>query len=159
MNYQQQNMYGNMPNFNWMFFGMPMNKGNNNFNYGMNFNNNEFWTNIYGNGINMQTMNQGNQLMNSVCNKVNLVFKTTGGLKTNLIINYGTTVSEALLIYLKRVGKPELFDPNSGIFFLYNAKRINLNDNTKIEDFIRNFGNQINPIIIVNDVKNLIGAL
>ena len=50
-----------------------------------------------------------------------LVFKTTGGLITNLNVKRGTPVFEALSLYLKRVGKPELFNPNSGIFFLYNA--------------------------------------
>ena len=149
----QQNMYGNMQNPNMMPFGM--NIGNNNFNQFMNFGGNQNLLNIYNIGNNQQqNINQGNScpLFEEY---INLVFKTTGGLITNLNVKRGTPVFEALSLYLKRVGKPELFNPNSGIFFLYNARKINLYDNTNIENFLKV---TMNPTIMVNDDKNLIGA-
>ena len=147
----QQNMYGNMQNPNMMPFGMNMNNNFNQFNLGENQN----LLNIYNIGNNQQqNINQGNScpLFEEY---INLVFKTTGGLITNLNVKRGTPVFEALSLYLKRVGKPELFNPNSGIFFLYNARKINIYDNTKIENFINLV---MGPTIMVNDVKNLIGA-
>ena len=147
----QQNMYGNKQNPNMMPFGMNMNNNFNQFNFGENQN----LLNIYNIGNNQQqNINQGNScpLFEEY---INLVFKTTGGLITNLNVKRGTPVFEALSLYLKRVGKPELFNPNSGIFFLYNARKINIYDNTKIENFINLV---MGPTIMVNDVKNLIGA-
>ena len=147
----QQNMYGNMQNPNMMPFGMNMNNNFNQFNFGENQN----LLNIYNIGNNQQqNINQGNScpLFEEY---INLVFKTTGGLITNLNVKRGTPVFEVLSLYLKRVGKPELFNPNSGIFFLYNARQINIYDNTNIENFLNL---TMTPTIMVNDVKNLIGA-
>ena len=147
-------MLGNMPNFNWMLFGMPgMNMGNN-FMPNMNMGGNDFWQNIYGNGFNMpQNMNQNQQ--QDIYDKLNVVFKTTGGLKMNVFVNVGTSISDTILLFLKRVGKTELFRPNSGIYFLCNARKLNIYDKTPIDIFT---GGQINPVIMVNDVQNLIGA-
>ena len=109
--------------------------------------------------MNMQNMNmnmQQNMNQQSFSNdKINVVFKTTQGLKINMSFDFGTSISDAILLFLKRVGKPELFHPDSGIYFICNAKKVNIYDQTKIEN---TFGHQINPVIIVNDVKNLIGA-
>ena len=159
-NNMMQNMNMNMNN-NMMpgFMDMNMNmipgmnmNNNNNLIPGMNMGGNDMWKMIYGDGFNLN-LNM-NQNMNQP-DKANVVFKTTGGLKMNLFVDFGTTVSQTLLLFLKRVGKPELFNPNSGIFFLCNAKKLNIFDNTKIENML---GGQINPVIMVNDVKNLIGA-
>ena len=148
-------MFGNMPIFNWMLFGIPgMNMGNN-FMPNMNMGGNASWQNIYGDGINMpQNMSQ-NPLQGGTYDKLNVVFKTTGGLKMNVFVNVGTSISDAILLFLKRVGKTELFKPNSGIYFLCNARKLNIYDKTAIENFT---GGQINPVIMVNDVQNLIGA-
>ena len=167
-----QNMFGNnTPNNNWM---NPLMYFGNNGMTGMNIGGNQFWENIYGNGMNlnmlqnmnmnMQNMNMNMQNMNMQQNmnqqsfsndKANVVFKTTQGLKINMFVDFGTSISDTILLFLKRVGKPELFHPNSGIYFICNAKKVNIYDQTKIEN---TFGHQINPVIIVNDVKNLIGA-
>ncbi len=53
------------------------------------------------------------------------------------------------------MNKPELFDKSSGIFFLYNANEVDIYDKSKIGDFL---GGTAYPTIMVNDVKNLIGA-
>ena len=153
-----QNMFGNnMSNNNWM---NPLMYFGNNGMTGMNIGGNQFWENIYGNGMNLnmlQNMNmQQNMNQQSFSNdKVNVVFKTTQGLKINMFVDFGTSISDTILLFLKRVGKPELFHPDSGIYFICNAKKVNIYDQTKIEN---TFGHQINPVIIVNDVKNLIGA-
>ena len=148
-------MFGNMQNNNWM---LPFMMGNNAMT-GMNLGGNQLWENIYGTGngnrMNMQqNMNEMNnqQYLN---NKANVVFKTTGGLIMNMFIDYGTPLSNVISLFLKRVGKPELYSPNSGIYFLCNARKMNIYDQTPIQNLL---GGQINPTIIVNDVKNLIGA-
>ena len=101
-----------------------------------------------------KNMNEKNQQPSSN-DKVNVVFKTTQGLKINILVNFGTSISDTILLFLKRVGKPELFNPNSGIYFICNAEKVNIYDQTKIEN---TFAHQFNPVIIVNEVKNLIGA-
>ena len=96
-----------------------------------------------------------NQQFPSSPNMVTIQFKTTQAVKTIVNVECDKTVSETLLLYLKRMNKPELFAPNSGIFFLYNALKINIYDQRKIVDFL---GGMSYPTIIVNDVQNLIGA-
>ena len=128
---------------------MPMNNV-------MPFNNNNNRQNdqlgmVYGSGENLILPNQAN-----LTNKISVVFKTTNGLITNLTIDREKTVSDLILIYLKRVDRTKLFKENSGILFLHNAQKLNIFDKTKIKDMYGSFG-QI--IIMVNDVKNLIGAL
>ena len=88
-------------------------------------------------------------------NKINIVFKTTANVRTNVVADYGKTVSDIILLYLKRVGREELFKKDSGICFLNNAKKIDIYDKTKVEIY---FKNTSSPLIIVNDVQNLIGA-
>ena len=150
MNMNNNMMPGmNMNMNNNMMSGMNMNMNmNNNMMSGMNMGGNEFWKAVYGDGFNMnQNMNQPDQ--------VNVVFKSTSGLKMMVSVDVGTTVSNTLLLFLKRVGKPELFKPDSGIVFICNARKLNIYDNTKIENLL---GGQLNYLIMVNDVKNLIGA-
>ena len=146
-------MFGNMQNNNWM---LPFMMGNNAMT-GMNLGGNQLWPNIYGNGngMNMQQNMNGMNNQRFLTNKANVVFKTTGGLIMNMFIDYGTPLSDVILLFLKRVGKPELYRPNSGIYFLCNARKMNIYDQTPIQNLL---GGQINPTIIVNDVKNLIGA-
>ena len=136
----QQNMVGNMPNYNWMFFGMPMN---------MNMNN---WTNVYENSLNIQNQQQNFYNNN---NMMNIIFKSTAGLKMNLFVDIGTSVSDAILLFLKRCGKTELFKPDSGVYFLFNTKSLNIYDKTKIFNLC---GGQTNPVVLVIDAQNLIGA-
>ena len=145
-------MYGNFQNPNMIPF-FPMNNFNN-FNNFLPTNNvvgGQLLSLIYNNG----NFNNNNQQQNFNLGKINVIFKTTGGLITNLSVNPDKPLCDVLLLYLKRVGKPELFEENSGIFFLYNANRIKLNDNTPIKNFLNII---ITPTIMVNDVKNLIGA-
>ena len=96
------------------------------------------------------------KIKEAIFSKINIVFKTTGGLISNLTVYPDKTITDTLLIYLKRVNKTEYYKPNKDIFFLNNAKRIDVYDKRKIREL---FGFNLGQIIIiVNDVKNLIGA-
>jgi len=88
--------------------------------------------------------------------KLNIIFNTTQGTSTNLVISYGTTVEEALAKYLRRMGKPELIgNQDNKICFLFNANKMKFGDKTPVEQF---FKSAPNPKVVVNDINNLIGA-
>ena len=87
--------------------------------------------------------------------KINVVFRTTKSMRTNITIDYGKTVSELIQIYFKRVGKPELFSRPLDICFIFNANKINFNEQKPVEQF---FFGVYNPFITVNDTHDLIGA-
>ena len=161
----QQNQFGNYQNFVNMFAQMMGMNNMNNFNnmnninmfnngsQGINLDQNDPLRLIYGGNPNT---NQGNSQFMGPNNKINIVFKTTGGLITNLTVDPERSITDILLLYLKRVDKAEYYKPNKDIFFLNNAKKINVYDKRKIREL---FGFNLGQIIImVNDVKNLIGA-
>ena len=129
------------------------NMGNmgNNIMQGMNMQNDDIIGMVYGSG---QNINQGNLV--SFQDKTNIFFKTTGGLSTMLTVDIDKPLSYVILLYLKRVNREYLYKDKSGILFIYNAKKLNIYDNTPIGLF---FGGFQNPVIMVNDVQNLIGAL
>ena len=117
------------------------------------------WMNIYSNMNNLINMNN---IINNMPfpnpqgqSKINVIFKTTMGVVTNVLIDYGKTMSDLFQVYLKRVDKIELYNTKDTILFLFNAKKLSFTDNTKVEDF---FKLTPNPTIVVNDVKGLIGA-
>ena len=141
-------MNGFNPFYNPMLFNINMN----NMMPGMNFGGNESWISGYGPGINF---NMGQIQIPPGSNKINIVFKTTANVRTNVVAEYGKTVSDIILLYLKRVGREDLFKKDSGICFLNNAKKIDIYDKTTVENY---FKNTSSPLIIVNDVQNLIGA-
>ena len=41
--------------------------------------------------------------------KINVIFKTTQGTTTAMVYDYGTTIDKSLEKYLKRVGRPDLY--------------------------------------------------
>ena len=130
-----------------------------NFGFGPNLNENipglimdgaaaEGWKKLY------TTKNQKETGVNQFPGKINVTFKTTKGMKLNIYINFGKTVSELIKIYFKRVEKPYLFYRPQDICFIYNANRINFNDQKTVEQYFQGF----NVNIVVNDTKDLIGA-
>ena len=129
-------MFG-FPNLN-----MPM--------VGMNIGGN--WMNIYNTAIPNQ---QPNMNPGGIVQKINVVFRTTKAIRTNITIDHGKTVSELIQIYFKRMGKPELFQKPLDICFIFNADKMDFNDQTPVERF---FYGVYNPFITVNDTKDLIGA-
>ena len=140
-----QGMVGGMPGIPYQNMNM-MNQGTN---IGGN------WTSMYNigqtNNNNINNNSQGIQMGY----KKNVVFKTTMGIITNILIDYGKTMTELLKVYLTRVDKMELFNTKNTIAFLFNAKKIDWLDDTKVEIFFR-FTPQ--PTIVVNDMRGLIGA-
>ena len=147
------NMYG-MPG---MF--MNPNPGMNFMMPGMNIGGN--WMSIYNNN-NFPQMNNNNVNINNssfggqpVDNKINVVFKTTMGIITNVLIDRGKTMSYLFQVYLKKVNKFELFNKPNTIFFLFNAKSFDFLDDRKVDEV---FAFTPNPNIVVYDIRGLIGA-
>ena len=124
---------------------------------GGNYNQDYYFNVVYGLGmqnLNQMNPNQFNPFQKDM--KMNIVFKTTGGLTIQMFIDFGTPISEVILTYLKRVGKPELYSPNIPVYFFCNATKINIYDNNPIESLSMTKGTSLN--VMVNDVQNLIGA-
>ena len=114
-------------------------------------------------GFNMNEMIQNNnaedeewmkgfQLEVKKVNSIETIFATTQGHKTNIKIDWGTTIDELLRIYLKNENREYLIN-NKEIVYLYNAISLKFGNNTKIETFFKD----IKPKILVNDVYHLIG--
>ena len=116
------------------------------------------WMGIYNliNQNQQQNMIQNNFIQNNnSLPKINIVFRTTKALRTNITIDYGKTVSELIQLYFKRVDKPELFNRPLDICFIFNANKMDFNDQTPVQNY---FQGVYNPFITVNDTKDLIGA-
>ena len=154
MGMNMPNMRMNMPN---MGIGMPELNMNMPI-QGMNIGGYEEWMKGYQMGYN-EVMNEdkdNNQPpVNPTIDKINIVFNTTQGMTKIIPIERGKTMSEAIKTYLNRVGKPELFNRTNDICFLCNGNKIDIHCNVKVEQYFMNYAT---PKIIVNDVKNLIGA-
>ena len=85
--------------------------------------------------------------------KMNLTFAHTSGLKINLYIDQNKTFKEAVIMFCNKVGIPFSSLYQKKIFFLYNANKLNIEDNRKLAQIFLNFS-----IISVVDVFNIIGA-
>ena len=84
-----------------------------------------------------------------------LIFKTTTDYKITMHLNQNMSIGLAIQKYLIRVDKKELINNHeNNLAFLYNAKRYRPNDTISLKSLFK--GNQ--GTIIVNDVKDLIGA-
>ena len=83
--------------------------------------------------------------------KMNFNFQTTRGKVFHFTVDYGTTVKELLKKFFDRIELPDLIGCKD-IIFIFNAKKIECEDQTPIEKF---FDAYHNPVIIVYDVKNL----
>ena len=118
---------------------------------GMNMGGNMNWMNIYNTENPNQNQNPG--MFNT--GKINVVFRTTKTVRTNITIDGNKTVSELIQLYFKRIGKPELFERPMDICFIFNANKMMFNDQTTVQNF---FGYTFNPFVTVNDTKDLIGA-
>ena len=131
--FQIQNLGNQMNNPNNMM--MPMN--NNILNMGMivnknilkfnNFDNNNDWVKGFEKGMESK-VNINNKP------KQNVIFQSNLGGTKGMHFDYGTTIGDALKKYLIDINKPE-FIRNKKIYFLYNGRKINLDDETKIEKF------------------------
>ena len=88
--------------------------------------------------------------------KINIVFKTTQGLNTNMSFDENITIGLAIKKYLEKLGKENFIHsiPKESCF-LFNAQQLKPSDNIKLKDL---FKGVYNPKIVVNDTKNIIGA-
>ena len=130
----------------------------------MNFGGNNNWRCGYTAANNFQNpmvnLNQNNNIYNFNFQpqgqdlKLNFVFKTSQGMRFNLLFNYGRTVEDLIHTFFKRVDKEDLFT-KGGVAFVYNATQINYHSQNKVEEF---FKYNSNPAILFLDVNNLIGA-
>ena len=82
-------------------------------------------------------------------------FKDNHGVKVEIIFNKKKTIKELIKKYLKKVNHSELTDieRKDEIQFIYNQKKLECDDNTKIENY---FNIENNPIIQVNDFDGLL---
>ena len=85
--------------------------------------------------------------------KMNVLFRTNVGSSINLIIEQEKTIHELIQEYFKKINKLDFREDD--YYFIFNAQKINYNDETKLRDFFRK-ANQ--PIIYVNNARDLIGA-
>ena len=90
-------------------------------------------------------------------NKTTIIFKTTQGVTTHVSINSEESIRNLLVKYLIKMGKEDLIFPDNsfGLCYLFNATKLEINDNTKIKEFFKGIQN---PKVVVNDINNLIGA-
>ena len=102
-------------------------------------------------------MQMGNPMNNIMIeepkNKINTLFETPSGFKKSIIVDYGTSVSDMIKKYFNEIGKPELFR-NDKICFLYDACKLNCDDNTKVENFFQKTS-LIHHIVVV-DLFNML---
>ena len=138
-NLESNNMMMLMNNNNNM---MQMNNMNNNMpNYNM---------------MQMNNMNNNNNMMGINSNKrFEVCFVTPIGKRIILFFNYGTTIKQILLKYVKIIGLNVNVIGNS-VYFIYNGQKIRTNDTDKIkiEDYFENY----RATIIVLDREKLIGG-
>ena len=86
--------------------------------------------------------------------KYNCVFKIDNWTNVTLLINAGKTVEDLILTFFKRVDKEDLFT-KKGISFVYNTAPLDYHSKINVENL---FKANLNPVIMVLDVNNLIGA-
>ena len=86
--------------------------------------------------------------------QMNIVFESNKVGKHNIRFYYGTTINQALITYLNKIGRPDLINNKSNkILFIFNAKLINFNDQTKIEDFFHNVSSPLIRADFVNMIN------
>ena len=85
--------------------------------------------------------------------KRNLVFKVTTGLSVRVLIGAENSVKGALIMFCNKVDKSPLLAKKKEIFFLYNAARLEFEDNRKLGQIFLSMTH-----ITVLDSSNIIGA-
>ena len=117
----------------------------------MNVGGNSNWMQFY--SINNNNQNNINPIQLDY-SKFNCVFKTSNGKTFNLLFNAGRTVEDLILTFFKRVDQEDLFT-KKGISFVYNTAPLDYHSKINVENL---FKTNLNPVIMVLDVNNLIGA-
>ena len=105
---------------------------------------------IYNYNINNENSNNN---ININIGKINLTFKTTSGIETNINTEYNKSLNEVIYEYLNEFGQIKLIGKNT-IAFLFNGQKLDTHSTQKIEEII-NYKN-LGTTIIVVDQNNLI---
>ena len=112
------------------------------------------WMSIYNtNFLGNEIIKQKNKEENEV-RKINVLFRTGKGVNVNVIIDADKTMSDLISLFLKKVGKPELFGKEEDVYFIYNGAKF---DHRNEKPLSRAFSS-LQPTIFVNETRNLIGA-
>ena len=74
--------------------------------------------------------------------KLNIIFEDSTGKKNIVVVDYGTTVDNLLKKYLNILDMPQ-----NKVVCIYNMKRLNLGDETKVED---KFGTNSKIVVVIN---------
>ena len=85
--------------------------------------------------------------------KLNIIFMTQKHQRATIIATYNMKIKDLLMKYISKIGLGPNVMGNS-IFFLFNGKQIDINE----EQTIRDYGLKAGAIILVLDVKEVIGA-
>ena len=84
---------------------------------------------------------------------INLNFNATTGLNVHILIGTENSVKDALIMFCNKVGKSPVIFKKNEIIFLYNAARLEFEDNRKLGQIFLSISN-----ITVLDSSNIIGA-
>ena len=85
--------------------------------------------------------------------KLNIIFMTQKHQRATIIATYNMKIKDLLMKYVSKLGLGPNVMGNS-IFFLFNGKQIDINE----EQTIRDYGLKAGAVILVLDVKQVIGA-
>ena len=156
MNVMHPNMGYNQNNFNnynsAALMNMMMNWMNSNPLLLQMYNNNMFQKNNMNFNNNVPNNSGVSQNRNEL--QCNVAFITQAGKKIMMSCPYNTKLKDFLLKYASRMGISEsLFGKD--IFFIYNGLKINEKEEATIGQFL---GGTTNPIFLVLDTKNILGA-
>ena len=112
------------------------------------------WKSVYNkNYLGNTNIKQKNKVENEV-RKINVLFRTGKGVNVNVIIDADKTMSDLIFLFLKKVGKPELFGQERDVYFIYNGAKCEHRNKKPLSLAFSSF----QPTIIVNETKQLIGA-
>ena len=164
MGYNSNNYNYNMNNsadsMNLMMNWMNMNPillqmyNNNMFQNNMNYNNNNNQINVNGGGLNNNVPNNYAVSQNSNELQCNVAFITQAGKKIMMSCPYSMKLKDFLLKYTSRMGISGSII-GKDIFFIYNGLKIDENAEESIGHFLKG---TTNPIFLVVDTKNILGA-
>ena len=123
--------------------------------YQQNMMNNNIMLNIPGGNnewMEIYQMNIGEPIINVNPTKMfNVIFQSDQGKKI-IIVNNDTTINMVFVKYLKSISRPDLIGENDIISFLYNGKKINFSEQTKVGSFFLDIPN---PLIVVHVVDRM----
>lgn len=90
-----------------------------------------------------------NNTSNNLNEVKNIIFKTTLGSKTTIIINNTNTIDELLKQYLCKINRSDLINnTEESLYFTYNAEKLEFGDKRKIDEV---FATNPNATVLVSE--------